>query len=45
MYNKSGIIYSALKVRTVSIIGDSDKTLEEIYNERPELNGITPERG
>ncbi|SFH29141.1 hypothetical protein SAMN05660649_04603 [Desulfotomaculum arcticum] len=28
-----------------SIIGGSDKTLEEIYNERPELNGITPERG
>ncbi len=28
-----------------SIIGGSDKTLEEIYNEHPELNGITPERG
>lgn len=28
-----------------SIIGGSDKTLEEIYKERPELIGITPERG
>ncbi|MBS4024136.1 MAG: hypothetical protein KGZ96_00510 [Clostridia bacterium] len=28
-----------------SIIGGLDKTLEEIYNERPELNGITPEQG
>jgi len=28
-----------------SIIGGSDKTLEEVYNERPELNGITPDRG
>lgn len=28
-----------------SIIGGSDKTLEEIYKERPELIGITPEQG
>ena len=28
-----------------SIIGDSDKTLEEIYKERPELIGITPKQG
>ncbi len=27
------------------IIGGSDKTLEEIYNERPELIGIIPEQG
>ncbi len=28
-----------------SIIGGLDKTLEEIYNERPELIGITSEQG
>lgn len=28
-----------------SIIGGLDKTLEEIYKERPELIGITPEQG
>lgn len=28
-----------------SIIGGSNKTLEEIYKERPELNGISPEQG
>lgn len=28
-----------------SIIGDSYKTFEEIYKERPELIGITPEQG
>lgn len=29
----------------LSVIGGSDNTLEEIYNERPELIGITPEQG
>lgn len=28
-----------------SIMGGSDKALEEIYKERPELIGITPEQG
>ncbi len=28
-----------------SIMRGSDKTLEEIYKERPELIGITPEQG
>ena len=28
-----------------SIMGGSDKTLEEIYKERPELIGITPKQG
>ncbi|WP_187290621.1 hypothetical protein [Desulforamulus ruminis] len=28
-----------------SIIGGPDKTLEEIYEECPKINGITPEQG
>ena len=37
--------YPIVAEEPFSIIGGSDKTLEEIYKERPELNGITPEHG
>lgn len=34
-----------VKIESVSVIGNNEKTLTEIYNERPELIGISPEQG
>lgn len=33
------------KIENISVIGNSEKTLADIYTERPELIGVLPEKG
>ncbi|MCY9593967.1 hypothetical protein PC41400_14755 [Paenibacillus chitinolyticus] len=34
-----------IEIESMSAVGREDRTLDEVYTERPELIGISPERG